>query len=401
MKNPLFPDIPAAEYDLRLAALQRDMAVRGFDAVVMFCEENQSYWSGYRRTYESPTVQWSTLVVPQSGQPTFVTVHGHYFLANKTSHVEDIRAFGGSAYWKLPTDPVALVLDVVREKVGAGGRIGLELGFGMHMRVTFNEFDRLRAGLQAYRLDDASDMYLRLRAIKTEWEIDLYRTLGDITAKGFLAGLMAVREGVTERDVLQAVMRSWVDQGAVDSPLRHQLMMRSGRDRYDMFTARPVDRVLRKGDQVFFDSGPCHKGYLTDIQRHASIGDPPQLCLDLFGQSRAGLEAAIDAIRPGVTASEIYQTACRAMEKVGVNTRVPWVFFGHSIGLTNHELPFIVPDDHTPLQAGMVLSIEVPAYDVPEFRVLGGFLEDVVLVTQNGAEVLTSKAPRDYWIVRE
>ncbi len=86
---------------------------------------------------------------------------------------------------------------------------------------------------------------------------------------------------------------------------------------------------------------------------------------------------------------------------MGVNTRVPWVFFGHSIGLTNHELPFIVPDDHTPLQAGMVLSVEVPAYDVPEFRVLGGFLEDVVLVTGSGVEVLTSKAPRDYWIVRD
>lgn len=401
MKNPPYPEIPEYEYTARLSALQREMSREGLDAVLFFCEENQAYWSGYRRTYESPTVQWTAMLVPQQGDPTIVIRHGHYSLCNKTSHVPDVRPFGGTPYWKLPEDPIALVAEVIRERLPANAVIGAELGPGMHMKVSFSEFARLQAAIAPIRLIDSVKLLFRLKAVKTAWEIDLYRTIGDITAKGFLAGLMTVREGVTERDVMKAMMRSWMDDGAFDTPDRSQVLMRSGPGRYDMFTARALDRKLERGDQIFLDSGPCYKGYLSDIQRMGAVGTPPPLCMGLFEQSRVGLEAALAAIRPGVRANEVFQAASDAMLRVGANPHVPWVFFGHSIGLTNHELPFIVPTDETPLQAGMVLSIEVPAYDVPEFRVLGAFLEDVVLVTDSGCEVLTSKCPRDYWISRD
>lgn len=398
MKNPPYFEITEEEYAARLSALQAGLSRAGMDGAVFFCEENQAYWSGYRRTYESPTVQWMAMVVPAKGEPTIVIRHGHFALCDRTTHVPDVRAFGGTPYWKLPEDPIALTAEVIREKFPPNAIIGAELGFGMHMRVSMSEFLRLQSALAPMRMVDCVRMLFSLKAVKSAWEIDVYRRLGDITAKGFLAGLMAVGEGVTERQVMKAMMRSWLEDDAFDTPDRSQVLMRSGKGRYDMFTARALDRKLERGDQIFLDSGPCYKGYLADMQRMGAVGQPPALCMNLFEQSLAGLEAAIAAIRPGVRANEVFHSAADAMLRVGANPHVPWVFFGHSIGLTNHELPFIVPKDETPLQAGMVLSIEVPAYDVPEFRVLGAFLEDVVLVTDTGCEILTSKCPRDYWI---
>ncbi len=402
MKKPPYPEIPESEYRQRLAGAQAFMSAQGLDGLLLFCEENIAYHTGFQRTFESPTYVWMAAVIPQKGDPTIVVVHGIYNIVNKSTWVEDIRPFGGSDYWGCPKDPLTLLLDTIEERLPGEAVIGAELGFGMHIRLTINEFDAIRSGLSraGKTLIDASAPIWRQRAVKSSWEQDLYRTLGDITAKGFLAGLMTVHEGCTEREILRAMWSTFIAEGAYDTPMRGQLMIRSGQDRYDMYCARPTDRRIQRGEQIMLDSGPCYKGYLTDIQRHACIGEPPRLQRELFEQSRVGLEAALDAIRPGVTASDVYRTAKQAMEKVGVNTNVHWTFFGHSIGLTNHEPPMIVPSDDTPLEAGMVLSVEVPAYDVPEFRVLGGFLEECVLVTGTGYELLTGKAPRDLWIAR-
>jgi Xaa-Pro aminopeptidase len=401
MKEALYPDIPKDEFDLRIERARAHMAERGMDAYLIFSEQNVGYFTGFRQTFESPTVVWIGALVTARGEVTIVVTHGIFNIVNKSTWVQDIRAFGGADYWNLPKDPLALVNDLVREKLPANATIGLELGYGMPPRLTVMEIDRLRALLAGFRLVDAAPPIWAQRAIKTPWERDVYRDLCRMTVHGFLAGIRFAKAGVTERDILREMQLEFVRQGAFDTPMRGQLMIRSGRDRHDMYCARPSNRVLEVGDQLMLDSGPCYQGYLADIQRHVFIGEPPKLERDLYEQSRRGLEAALAAIRPGVSASAVWQAAQSEMLKTGVNNNVHWSFFGHSIGLTNHELPFITPEDDTLLEEHMVLSLEVPAYDVPEFRVLGAFLEEIVLVTADGCEVLTSGLTREAWIAGE
>lgn len=401
MKEAVYPDIPKEELDLRIEQACERMAERGIDAYLVFSEQNVGYFTGFRQTFESPTVVWVGALITARGEVSIVVTHGIYNIVNKSTWVEDIRPFGGADYWNLPKDPLALVSELVREKLGDSATIGLELGYGMPPRLTVLEVDRLRALLSGHRLVDAAPPIWAQRAIKTPWERDVYRDLCRMTAAGFLAGMRFARAGVSERDILREIQLEFVRQGAFDTPMRGQLMIRSGRDRHDMYCARPSDRILQDGDQLMLDSGPCHQGYLADIQRHVFIGEPPKLERDLYEQSRRGLEAAVAAIRPGVTASSVWRAAQEAMLKSGVNNNVHWSFFGHSIGLTNHELPFITPQDDTLLEEHMVLSLEVPAYDVPDFRVLGAFLEDIVLVTAGGCEVLTAGVTREMWIANQ
>ncbi len=399
MKEPLYPEIPQDEFKLRIDRAAAALREEGMDAYLVFSEQNVAYYTGFRQTFESPTVVWMGALITSGGDVSIVVTHGIFNIVNKTTWVEDIRAFGGSSYWNLPKDPLQVVVDLVREKVRSRGVVGFELGHGMPPRLTVNECDRLRRMLEGVKLVDAAPAIWAQRAIKTPWEQDVYRKLCDMTASGFLAGMRAARAGVTERDILREVQLEFVRQGAFDTPVRGQLMIRSGQDRHDMYCARPSDRALKAGDQIMLDSGPCYMGYLADIQRHVFIGEPPRLERELYEQSRLGLEAALAAIRPGATASSVWRAAQQRMVEVGVNNNVHWSFFGHSIGLTNHEFPFITPEDDTPLAEHMILSLEVPAYDVPEFRVLGAFLEEIVLVTATGCEVLTGGVTRDLWVV--
>ena len=191
--------------------------------------------------------------------------------------------------------------------------------------------------------------------------------------------------------------QTFIEDGAVDTPMRGQLMIRSGKGRYDMFAARPVDRCLEQGDQVMLDSGPSYKGYLADMQRQASLGTPSDLQRCLYDRSRVGLEAALEVVHAGVPVRDVYTAAVRAMGRLQP-VRVHLAFFGHSVGLANHEPPWLGPDAEEVLEEGMVLSVEVPSYDIPQYRVLGGFLEDVIIVTANGHENVTGEIPHELWV---
>ena len=95
-----------------------------------------------------------------------------------------------------------------------------------------------------------------------------------------------------------------------------------------------------------------------------------------------------------MTARSIFAAAYDAMVARQATAVVPWRVFGHGIGLDNYEPPFLSADDDTEIVPGMVLALEVPAYDVPASRVMGAFFEECVLVTEDGAEMLTDGVPR-------
>jgi Xaa-Pro aminopeptidase len=234
--------------------------------------------------------------------------------------------------------------------------------------------------------------------VKSDYELQLLGECARIACRGFMAGLKEVRAGVTERDVLKAVLTEFVASGAADSPFQGQLMMRSGRERYSMFAARAEDRILREGDQIILDSGPSFRGYLIDMQRQACIGPPSVLQQQLYDRGLVGFRSALAAVRPGAKASDIHRAAVHAMNDHGPPLETHLEFFGHGIGLANHEPPWLRRHGDEVLEEGMVLSIEIPSYDIPQFRVLGGFLEDVVVVTADGHHNLTADVPQELWL---
>jgi Xaa-Pro dipeptidase len=140
------------------------------------------------------------------------------------------------------------------------------------------------------------------------------------------------------------------------------------------------------GDMLVTETGAPVWGYNAELERAMIIGPPSDEQRRLFEHVVASQQVAFDALRPGVTCADVDGAVVRYFED---NDLLPYwrQHTGHAIGLRNHEAPFLDLGDHTPIETGMVFTIEPGLYDDE----LGGFRHsDTVVVTEDGIELLTS-----------
>ena len=139
------------------------------------------------------------------------------------------------------------------------------------------------------------------------------------------------------------------------------------------------------GDVLVTETAAPIWGYHAELERAMVIGPPSDEVRRLFGHTVAAQQAAFDALRPGVTCADVDGAVMRYLEDNDMLSY--WrQHTGHAIGLRNHEAPFLDLGDHTPIEAGMVFTIEPGVYADD----IGGFRHsDTVLVTPDGIEILT------------
>jgi Xaa-Pro dipeptidase len=148
--------------------------------------------------------------------------------------------------------------------------------------------------------------------------------------------------------------------------------------------------VFAAGDVLVTETGAPVWGYNAELERAMIIGPPTDAMRRLFEHTVAAQDAAFAAFRPGTTCADIDGAVMRYLEQ---HHLLPYwrQHTGHGIGLRNHEAPFLDVGDHTPLEPGMVFTIEPGVYDAT----VGGFRHsDTVLVTGDGIDILTDY-PRD------
>jgi Xaa-Pro dipeptidase len=376
----------------------------GISAFLIFNKEDLNYYSGYRVTWEFALLHG--LVLTRGGKTAAVTPQIGHMFGERYSYIDEIVPFGGAPHWGLKQDPVETLVSIIVNLGLAESTIGLELGPVIYVDITLEDFERLKQKLPRAKFVNVMDFIWSQRVVKTEWEVGVIRKLADITVKGFEAGIRASHSGVTERSILKTIWQKFIEEGAFDAPMRGQLLFRGGMKEYDMSCTRPIDAVLKKGANLYFDGGPCYMGYYADIQRHVCVGEPSDLQKRLYDISLVGQEAAESAIKPGNTFSDVHYAAMSVVSKVpddlrkkGVEYLYPHTFMGHSIGLLIHEPPYITAWESTKLVPGMVFCLEVPSLDIPQYRVLGGYPEELYLVTPNGFENLTGTLPRNMHVV--
>ena len=142
---------------------------------------------------------------------------------------------------------------------------------------------------------------------------------------------------------------------------------------------------FKAGDVLVTEtSAPIH-GYNAELERAMIIGPPSDEMRRLFEHTVASQDAAFAAIHPGATCADVDRAVMRYLEQHDL-LRYWRQHTGHGIGLRNHESPFLDVGDHTPLEPGMVFTIEPGLYDAA----IGGFRHsDTVVVTEDGMDVLT------------
>lgn len=219
------------------------------------------------------------------------------------------------------------------------------------------------------------------RAIKDDAEKDLMREASRINDEAMSWLAAQVHEGVTERKIASGLLAEYRRLGAGDhsfSPI-----VSFGANAADPHH-EPDGTTLGKGDMVLFDVGCKRQGYCSDMTRTFFTAEPTERQLEVYNTVRRANEAAEAIIKPGVTFAEIDLTARHVIEDAGFG---PYFThrLGHQIGLEDHEPGDVSCTHDEPVKAGMIFSIEPGIYLPGE---IGVRIEDLVIVTEDGCEVL-------------
>lgn len=220
------------------------------------------------------------------------------------------------------------------------------------------------------------------RMVKSPGEIALIRRSVQVNSEAYARTLKRVRTGVREQDIAAELDFQMRMLGAEKTAF--ETIVAAG-ERSALPHARPSAHRLEQNELLLIDMGATLDGYTSDMTRMAYAGTPPKRVRAMY---RAVLEAqlaAIDAVRPGITAGKV-DVVVRGVLKQHKLDRQFTHSTGHGLGLEIHEPPRLGRKDRTRLQAGMTITIEPGVY----VEGLGGIrIEDTVLVTENGCEVLT------------
>ncbi len=239
--------------------------------------------------------------------------------------------------------------------------------------------DALNATLCSISLDD-------LRQIKSAEEITHIRAACRIADSAAQHIRRFIHPGMRERDVAAELEWFMKLQGA-DKPSFDTIVASGARGALPH--GKASDKVIMAGELVTLDFGAQHQGYCSDMTRTFLVAGLNQSPEDhpLYAIYQTVLEAqlaAIHAIRPGVPCHQVDSAARSVIERAGYGPQFGHNT-GHAIGIDVHENPRFSPTDTTRLRPGMLLTVEPGIY----LEGLGGVrIEDVVLVTETGAEVL-------------
>jgi Xaa-Pro dipeptidase len=260
----------------------------------------------------------------------------------------------------------------------SGGRLGID---GMTMRAT--ELMMLASIDPALKLHPMERDLIAIRARKAPDEIDAMRRAIAISEAALAQLMREVRPGMTERQIaarLTALLAEHGSDVAAFDPL-----IQTGENSSSPH-GLPTDRALREGEFLLIDFGCKVEGYPSDITRTFVLGEPTHEMRRIYETVLAANSAARAVAGPGVPMAEVDLAARRVIEAAGYGE-----YFihrtGHGIGLDTHEpIPQIAANVEDALEPGMTFTIE-PGIYIPG---LGGVrIEDDVLVTEDGLEVLT------------
>lgn len=286
-----------------------------------------------------------------------------------------------------PVDARANFLDSLRsalKKAGLGsGKAKLAIEEkslpAVALRLITQEFPSLE-------LLEAGAALAAARSIKTARELDLLRYAAEVNKAGHQELLHQCQTAGKNEHTMWAAVTSTMEQIVGHTLFVFGELVTGIRCRTVEYPGGPRDMVTRPGDLALMDMSPRVNGYWSDATNTLVIGGvEPTAKQKLYGvAAREAFYAAADKLRPGHKAHEAFDAGKATFAKHGLEIGH---YAGHQIGTTVNENPRLVPFEQTVIQAGMVFSVELGAYEGPDGEV-GARMEKSVIVHDSGPEIL-------------
>ncbi len=257
-----------------------------------------------------------------------------------------------------------------------------KLGFEAH-DIHFSFYQTLQTVLDKEILKPTQGLVEHLRLTKDGMEINRLKTSADIAVRGFHYIRQIVRPGMKEREV-QARLEHFTKTMGSEKPAFDIIIAAGARS--SMPHCQSNETVIKENEVVLVDMGVVYEGYHSDLTRPIFLGKISPLVKEIYEIVWNAQRRGIAKAGPGVPAKEV-DAACRSfIHKSGYGK-----YFGHGtghgVGLEIHEAPSVSSKSQTVLKPGMVITVEPGIYLPGKFGIR---IEDMVLITKNGHEVLTS-----------
>ncbi len=407
-KRKKFLDFPLKEYKNRLETFRKHMQEEDIDGAVVTQKENVVYFTGFR-TALMDSKYWTQgmgAVISLDQDPVLFTTSVDYHCAKTLCWMDDdnIRQWspvganlGGDKQFDTGE---GLILSILKELELDRATIAFEIGLGGRMAMPYDQFQRMLAKLPNASIKDACAPIMKTREIKSDAEIERIREACHVTDLGIDAVWKALddrwKSGITQIELEQEYAAAIAKAGG-------QLLFfncKSGPPYMDKANADSLRLKIKRGDIVSLDLGATYKWYQSDFMRLAFVGGKPKKeWADMVEVVREAQMACIEMLKPGANGAECWKACTDIVKKADY-----WDDFlggGHGIGLERHELPRLY---EATFQKGMVPTVEPAIYparcsrqDDPDAP--GFWLEEVVAITEDGYEILSSYDPEPYIVL--
>lgn len=360
----------AAPFAARLARVHESMSVAGVDVVLLSLGADLPWLTGYNAM---PLERLTMLVVPAGGRGEQATLVVPELEAPRVRPVPEVFSVRP---WGEREDPVEIVVSVLRACTGKAPALAVS------DRAWATFLLQLQKALPEASWRPASAVMAPLRAVKDAAEVEALAkaaAAADRVAAALLAGEMALVHR-SERQVSVEITQRLFDEGHEKVNFA---IVASGPNSASPHH-EPSERAIQVGEPVVCDFGGSLDGYCSDITRTIFTGPPSRELAKVYGVVAEAQAAGVLAAQVGELCSGVDWAARRVINEAGFGD-----YFvhrtGHGIGLEEHEDPYMVAGNSTPVTAGHVFSVE-PGIYVP--RRFGVRIEDIVVATMRGPRPL-------------
>lgn len=367
------------EFKDRLAKVQEEIRSRGLDLMLIHTPENIFYLTGH---HSAGYYMYTCLVVHPVKDPVLVVRYGEVGNALIYSFLDNEQL----CIYDDVDDPLEKTVEAIKRLENMPKKIGTE---ETSFFFSVKNYKTLVGKLPSTEFQSATGLVEQFRIVKSPTELDYIRKACKAVNAGMKAGMDCIKEGENENQVAASIWRAIVENGC--QHLGMEPFVAKGWKSGLMHNVWSGD-IIKANECILLEIPSAINRYHGALMRTAYVGTPPQIIKDWSDVCIEALNAAIDAIKPGVTSEDVDE-ACRGLiERAGLYDHFR-KRTGYSIGCAfapdwgEGHICSLQKGDKRVLVPGMVFHVP------PAIRMLGKFgvgFSETIIVTNDGCEVCTN-----------